>query len=183
MAIFLGIGNLGLIMRHLIFSFFLFCASNAWADTIDNYMNISNNIPQMEMKADPQSQAWARSARYVLTVTSESIAETLIQTNEIAKNQGRPLFCLPLSTKLDAAELHNIIQQTYKDISSQQSDKDKMTISQIAWIGVAKKYPCQQQQNTAANLVQQAQQNTASISPNQQNALGAQMQLLNEQKQ
>lgn len=167
-------------MRHLTFSFFLFCSSQLWADTINNYMNISNNIPQMEMKADAQSQAWARSARYVLTVTSESIAETLVQTNEIAKSQGKPLFCLPPSVKLDSTELHNIIQQTYKDLSSQQSDKDKMTISQIAWLGVAKKYPCQPQ-NAVANLVQQAQQNASSNNPYQQNAIEAQIQLLNNQ--
>jgi hypothetical protein len=163
-------------MRHLIILLFLFCSCNLQADTIDNYMNISGNIPQMEMKADQQSQAWARSARNVLTITSESIAETLMQTNEIAKSQGKPLFCLPSGTSLDAGELHNIIQQTYKDISSQQSDKDKMTVSQIALLGVSKKYPCQQQQNTVANLVQQVQQNTGSNNPYQQNAIATGMQ-------
>lgn len=65
------------------------------ADTIDHYINISNNIPQMEMKADAQSQAWARSARNVLIITAESIAETLTQANDLAKSQGRQLFCLP----------------------------------------------------------------------------------------
>ncbi|ARG98926.1 phosphatase [Legionella micdadei] len=107
-------------------------------------MNISNNIPQMEMKADAQSQAWARSARNVLIITSESIAETLTQANELAKSQGRPLFCLPSNVNLDAATLNSLILKTYKEIPSQQSDKDKMTVSQIAWLGVTKTYPCQQ---------------------------------------
>lgn len=115
----------------------------AKADTIDHYMNISNNIPQMEMKADAQSQAWARSARNVLAVTTESIAETLIQANDLAKNQGRALFCLPIGVTLDAPTLNNIIVQTYKTLSSQQSDKDKMTVSQIAWLGITQAYPCQ----------------------------------------
>ncbi len=149
-------------MRHLIFSSLLLFSYYLQADTIDNYMNIATNIPQMEMKADEQSQAWARSARHVLIITNESIAETLIQANELAKSQGgKPLFCLPANSNLDAASLNSIIQQTYKDISSQQSDKDKMTVSQIAWLGIVKKFPCQQQ-NTIATLVQEVQQNSLS---------------------
>ena len=62
-------------MRSLTFLFILLLSCYAKADTIDNYMNIANNIPQMEMKADPQAQAWARSARHVLDVTSESIGK------------------------------------------------------------------------------------------------------------
>lgn len=131
-------------MRSLIFSVILLFSFYTQADTIDNYINISNNIPQMEMKADQQSQAWARSARNVLIITSESIAETLMQSNELAKSQGKPLFCLPANVNLDATTLNTLIIQTYKDIPSQQSDKDKMTVSQVAWLGVTKSYPCQQ---------------------------------------
>lgn len=120
----------------------LFICNGLFADTIDNYMNIANNIPQMEIKADPQAQAWARSARYVLTVTCESIAETILQANETAKNQGKPIFCLPQGVQLSSQVLNDLIQQTYKELSSQQSDKNKMTVSQIAWMGVSKRYPC-----------------------------------------
>jgi hypothetical protein len=132
-------------MKRIITILLILTANLSHADTIDNYMNIANNIPQMEIKADPQAQAWARSARHVLTVTNESIAETLLQANELAKNQGHPLFCLPPGSVLDSESLNGIIQQTYKDISSQQSDKDKMTVSQIAWLGVTKKYPCKEE--------------------------------------
>lgn len=128
-------------MRFIIFGLMLIC-EGLYADTIDNYMNIANNIPQMEIKADPQAQAWARSARHVITITCESIAETLIQANEVAKNQGKPIFCLPPATQLNPITLNDIIQQTYKELSSQQSDKNKMTVSQIAWLGINKKYPC-----------------------------------------
>lgn len=130
-------------MRFLLISLISICG-NLYADTINNYMNIANNIPQMEIKADLQAQAWARSAHHVLTITCESIAETMIQANETAKNQGKPIFCLPQGAQLNSITLNNLIQQTYKEISSQQSDKDKMTVSQIAWIGVSKQYPCQQ---------------------------------------
>lgn len=120
------------------------------ADTIKSYMGIANNIPQMEIKADPQAQAWARSARNVLTITSESIEETMTQANEIAKRQGKPLFCLPPGVQLNSTKLNDLIQQTYKEISSQQSDKDMMTVSQVAWIGVSKNFPCKP--NNAAKV-------------------------------
>lgn len=131
------------IMRVLTALASMLFALASQADTIEHYMNIANNIPQMEMKADPQAQAWARSARNVLTITSETVAETLMQANELAKSQGRPLFCLPEGTALNAVTLNGIIANTYKEISSQQSDKDKMTVSQVAWLGVIKAYPCQ----------------------------------------
>lgn len=128
-------------MRLFLISSILFC-HGVNADTIKNYMNIANNIPQMEVKADPQAQAWARSARHVLTITCESIEETITQANELAKRQGKPIFCLPPGVQLNSLTLNELIQQTYKEISSQQSDKDSMTVSQVAWLGVSKQYPC-----------------------------------------
>lgn len=138
-------------MRLSIIAIALLSSFFTHADTMDHYMNISNQIPQMEMKADPQAQAWARSARSVLIITNESIAETLLQANEQAKTQGKPLFCLPPSATLNAITLNGIILQTYKDISSQQSDKDKMTVSQIAFLGVTKTWPCDTNASIAAN--------------------------------
>ncbi len=129
-------------MRIFLISFIFLCHT-VNADTIKSYMEIANNIPQMEVKADPQAQAWARSAHHVLTITCESIAETMVQANEIAQRQNNPMFCLPPGVQLDSAKLNNLIQQTYKEISSQQSDKDLMTVSQVAWLGVAKQFPCQ----------------------------------------
>ena len=132
---------MNIMMRFSLLSMLLFCSLSR-ADTIDNYMDIANNIPQMEIKADPQAQAWARSARHVITITCESIAETLVQANETAQHQGKPLFCLTPGTQLSAAMLNNLIQQTYKELSSQQSDKNKMTVSQVALLGLSKQYPC-----------------------------------------
>lgn len=117
------------------------------ADTIDHYMNIVNNIPQMQMKADPESQAWARSARNILMLTSESVGESLMLVNDTSTRQGAPLFCLPPSVRLTGTMLNELIQQTYREISSQQSDKNSMTVSQVALLGVTKLYPCVQPQS------------------------------------
>lgn len=133
-------------MRALLYPILFSLSFASVADTMDHYMNISNQIPQMEMKADPQAQAWARSARTVMIITNESIAETLVQANELAKSHGAPLFCLPPSVTLNAITMNEIILKTYREISSQQSDKDRMTVSQIAWAGVTKAYPCQNTQ-------------------------------------
>jgi hypothetical protein len=112
------------------------------ADTIGRYINIANNIPKMEMKADKQAHTWARSARTILSLTSESIAETLMLTNSASKAHGTPIFCLPEGIALNSLLLNEIIQQTYREISSQESDKNNMTVSQVALIGVIQKYPC-----------------------------------------
>ena len=122
-------------------------AVSANADTIEHYINILDGIPKMEIKADPQAQAWARSARNVLTITNETIAETLIQANELAQTQGKPLFCLPPATQLTPSKMGDIIVDAYRNISSQRSDKEQLSVSQIAWIGITKSYPCQQQAN------------------------------------
>lgn len=141
-------------MRLLLSTLLFLSSLYTQADTMEHFMNISNQIPQMEMKADPQSQAWARSARNILIITNESIAETLMQANELAKNQGNALFCLPFGATLDATTLNGIILQTYRDISSQQNDKNKMTISQVAWLGVTKTYPCQNTESKSSPVSQ-----------------------------
>lgn len=116
----------------------------AFSDTIDHYMNIANNIPQMELKADLQAQAWARSARTVLVLACDSVNDTLMLANDNAKAKGAPLFCLPAGTQISPDSLNELIQQTYKE--SQQNDKDKLTVSQVALMGLMKKYPCASQQ-------------------------------------
>ena len=137
-------------MRKIIL-LFLIISHNTFADTIDHYMDIANNIPQMEIKADQQSQAWARSARTILTLTSESITETLSLLNETASQQGSPLFCLPSGVQLNAGQVNDIIQQTYRSIPSQQSDKNKLSVSQVALMGIKKQYPCPQHPVTNTN--------------------------------
>ncbi len=121
---------------------FLALNINARADTIDHYMNIANNIPKMEMKADEQAQAWARSARNVLAITCESILETMMEMNNIAGQQGKPLFCPSNDAALNAQTLNQLIQQTAKEMSSMETQQKPMTVSQVAWIAVKKQFPC-----------------------------------------
>lgn len=142
---------------RLITTLLFLVSINAYSDTIDHFMNIVNNIPQMEMKADSQSQAWARSAHNILALTSESISESLVLANDSATRAGKPLFCLPVNTQLTAELVNNLIQQTYRDISSQDSDKNKMTVSQVALLGISKRYPCQAQTPQMAQFNQALQ--------------------------
>ncbi len=130
--------------RILSISCFIF-SMMGHADTIGRYMNIANNIPKMEMKADRQAHIWARSARTVLSLTSESIAETLVLANATAAEHGEPLFCLPIEVSLNAMMMNELIQETYREISSQSNDKNNLTVSNVAWIGVTHKYPCTHQ--------------------------------------
>lgn len=126
----------------ILFTLIISISSKTIADTIDHYMNIAKNIPRMEMKADSESQAWAKSARNVLLLTSESVAESLALSNETATKNGYPLFCLPPSVVLNGQMLNELIQQTYNNLSSRLSDKNRLTVSQIALIGVSQQYPC-----------------------------------------
>src|SRR3990167_10258076 len=109
---------------RILFPLLIVASLSARADTIEHYINIYDGIPKMEVKADPQSQAWARSARNVLSITCETVAETLLQANELSKNQGKPLFCLPISTQLNSITMNELIVQAYRNNSNQQTDKD-----------------------------------------------------------
>lgn len=122
--------------------FILLIATNAFSDTIDHYMNIVNNLPQMEMKADSDSQAWARSARNILMLTSETVAESLMLANKEAEKKGVPLFCIPADVQLTNSAINELIKNTYLGISSTLQDKNQMTVSQVALIGMQKQYPC-----------------------------------------
>lgn len=96
----------------------------------------------MEMKADLQSQAWARSAKNILLITNESILETLTEANKLAQSHGQPLFCLSPQSQLTTNDLKVLIEDAYRNIPSIQSDKNKMTVSQVAWLALKQRYPC-----------------------------------------
>jgi hypothetical protein len=127
-------------MRFLLIALLL--VNNAYADTIRSYLNIANQIPRMEMKADNQSQAWARSARNVLVMNDESIAESLIAINQLASDRGQAFFCLPPDVKLDFKTFDGLIRTTYDELSRKNNSAEKMTVSQVALQGLLKKYPC-----------------------------------------
>ena len=112
------------------------------ADTVDRYMRIADNIPKMTMKADIDSQTWARSARNILRLTTETIAETLQLANESATQQGKPLFCLPSGKVLNAQMVNAVVKSTYRKVLVNRVDRDSMTVSQVALVGLVEKYPC-----------------------------------------
>lgn len=137
-----------------VFGVLLACSSAVLcADTVDHYMHIVTSIPTMEMKADVEAQAWARSARNVLVITNESIAETLIEANRVAQVQGRPLFCLPSEATLDAQSLRQLMEEAYHALPGSQVEKDHMTVSQLAWLAITKRYPCHQSQQASVSPV------------------------------
>ncbi len=117
--------------------------SSAHADTIERYMNVADSIPKMEMKADSDAQIWVRSARNILNLTCEAIAETLTVANKAATEQGKPLFCFNGGKEgLEPEFLNTLIQKTYTESNSPKEVKNSMTVSEIALIGLMQKYPC-----------------------------------------
>ncbi len=141
-------------MSRALFVFVLTALVNqvSWSDTIANYQRISQSVPKMEIKANEQSQAWARSARHVLNITNESIAETLIAINEEAMKRGRPFFCLQKNQRLDAQRLGQLIEDASKNLN-RKSPSSLATVSQIAFEAVLKNYPCQtDSQNALTSL-------------------------------
>ncbi len=141
---------------------FFFSISYIYADTMEHYMNIANNIPKMEMKADSQSQAWARSARNILALTSESILQSLLAANTLSTERGNPLFCPPGGADITPDQMNQIIQSTYNSYNGGQAHKNQMTVSQMAMLGLTQKYPCQNQPSASvnkptSNMAQQSQ--------------------------
>lgn len=124
-----------------IFYFFSFI-SICYADTVAGYMSIAENLPRMEMKADAESQAWSRSARNVLLLTCETVWDGLKAANQTALQQGKPLFCPPANRNLSAEEMLDMINDTYKQMSLTDEEKNQMSIAQLAFIGLQKKFAC-----------------------------------------
>lgn len=141
--------------KSLIFLLLALISMACWSDNIANYQSINQSIPKMEIKADEQSQAWARSARHVLAITNESIAETLVALNKQATQQGRPFFCLPNNVKLNAELISKLIDEASKTMGPSSSD-NQLTVSQFAYAAVVKKYPCKTKENSTASPTTQA---------------------------
>ncbi len=122
---------------------FVGVVSIAQADTISNYMTISNNIPIMTIKPDEQSQAWVRSAQRILTSTNETLAQTVVSMNSVAAKQGHPVFCFQQGVLFDGNAVHEIIEKTYAELTKTQgADVANMSISDVLMIGMVARYSC-----------------------------------------
>lgn len=114
----------------------------AQADTIANYMIITNNIPVMAMKPDEQSQSWVRSAQKILISTDETMGQTIVSMNAVAAKQGHPIFCFPPGVPFDATTVDDIIQKTYADLVKTQGPNINMSVSDVLVIGMLSRYSC-----------------------------------------
>lgn len=130
-------------LSRTLFLFLLLLCGFSQADTMGHYMSIINGLPQMELKADSQSQAWARSARSIIALTCDGIADTLVLANELTKKSGQqPLFCLTKPRQLTPETLDQMIQETYRNLQQAKEEKDKLTVSEVAFLAVQQKFPC-----------------------------------------
>jgi hypothetical protein len=111
------------------------------ADTMGKYMGIARSIPNLALKADDKSQAWARSARSILAVTDETIAQTINAMNKLAAQDGQPILCMPKGTALNGKTVHELLQNKAKSLSE---DEGGLTISSVAASVLKERYPCSQ---------------------------------------
>ena len=136
-------------LKKCIICLVLLWHTTLFADTLGKYASIARNIPSMELKADAQSQAWARSARSVLGVTDEAIAQSVVAMNLLALKNGTPLICAPPETKIDTAMIHTILA---KHIASMPADDVSRSISEVVVTILTNQYPCHQTAKNMLNL-------------------------------
>ena len=118
-----------------------------YADTIGKYAQIAKSIPEMSLKADPQSHAWARSARSILAITDETIAETINVMNQLATKHGTPLLCITQEKPLNAQVVHTVLAQLIQKLTPAQAAQ---SISESLLQQLQISYPCKTQSFTYA---------------------------------
>lgn len=136
-------------IRKCVFCVLVVWQSVVFADTLGKYAAIAKNIPSMELKADAQSQAWARSARSVLSVTDEAIAQSVVAMNIIALKNGKPLICAPADVKINTEMVHTLLT---KRIANMQLDDTNKNISSVVVTILTEQYPCNQTAQRQLNL-------------------------------
>ena len=109
-----------------------------YADKIIKFMNVANSIPRMEMKADANAQAWAKSARNILLLTAESIWESLSAANQA----GTPLFCVANQADISAEKMTDLIKETYLHLNMGDDEKNQLSVAQVALMGLQQQYSC-----------------------------------------
>lgn len=128
-------------LKKCIICLLLLWHASLFADTLGKYASIAKNIPSMELKADAQSQAWARSARSVLAVTDEAIAQSVVAMNSLGLKNGTPLICSPPDTQIDTSMIHNILSKYISTMAAEDANK---SISEVVVTILTNQYPCHQ---------------------------------------
>jgi hypothetical protein len=134
-------------MRYIYLIACLVFHTQVLADTIGQYMIIADNISRMEMKADSESQAWVRSARNVLLLTSESIWESLSLAN-----QSNTLFCMPQDEAMSAESMTDLIKGCYHHLQMGETEKNRLTVAQVGLMALQEKYPCKAAANSQPQI-------------------------------
>ena len=127
--------------KFILLSFLLTILSTAYSDTIGKYASIAKEIPKARLTADPKSQAWARSARSILNVTEETLAQTIQSMQALASKHNTPLLCLPAGQQIDNNLIHHTLEQLVNNFSPKDADK---SISQAVIEQLEAQYPCNQ---------------------------------------
>ena len=136
-------------MKRIILLGSLLISVSIHADSINKYMEIEKSIPKMELKPDAKAQAWARSARNILVMNDESIAQTAMVMNQLAAQQGQAIYCLPKGQQLDSKFMHKLILKAANNLSAQENTQN-LTVSSVAITALIKQYPCKAQSRHAA---------------------------------
>lgn len=130
-------------MKRILFSILFLTISLStvtFADTIGRYAGIAKSIPEASLKADPKSQAWAHSARTILNVAEESIAESIAAVQTAANQLNRPIFCLPKDQSINTELIHQILEQKVSQLKEADATKN---LSDVVVASLTEKYPCQ----------------------------------------
>lgn len=128
----------------------LVIASLSFADTIGKYAEIAQNIPKMSLKADEQAQAWARSAKSILAVTDETMAQTIQAMNQLAYKHNSPLLCLPQGNEVTPELIHETLEKIIAHLRPEQSTQ---TISNILVQQLQDDFSCQAKANISSKVV------------------------------
>ena len=141
-------------MKKIIFLALVILYQPLYADKIIKFMNVANTIPRMEMKPDANSQAWAKSARNILLLTAESIWESLYSANQANAQAGNPLFCVRDQASMNAENMTDLIEETYRNLSMSDAEKNQLTVAQVALIGLQRQYGCNSTSASSQPFVQ-----------------------------
>ncbi len=110
------------------------------ADSISKYAKVAKSIPEMSLKASPQAQAWMRSAKSILAITDETVAQTIVAMNNEAKKQGHPIICPKENVEINGTVIHELLLNVIK---GGVGDNDSESISSIAIRVLMTAYPCE----------------------------------------
>jgi hypothetical protein len=132
--------------------------SSAFADTLASYMDIEKQIPQMQLKADLKSHAWARSARKIIVMHDDAVTESINEMNLLAKAKGEEIFCMPSGEKVTAEQIHSLILAYSNKVPAE--EQKSISVAKVAILALKERYACRGE--SSGDGFEQAVNNTSS---------------------